>query len=131
MQLTPEIHQLEHRITGICKRIFAALGPGLQRDNYVRAIRIELTSGNFRYEIIDNPADEKSIEFPSAGYIDFIIDDLVALVIVSEKKAAEQHRLGLLKSFESHEFPAALLLNFGSSKFRYERILPTELMKNA
>ena len=124
MEITPELNELIYRIVGICNRIHNTLGPGFPEENYKNALIKELSNSNFRYEtnkkILAAIQNTESAE----ESLDFIIEDLLVVAVKSEKKLTEVHRMKVMESFQWMEYPAALLVNFGESKLKHERILP-------
>ena len=124
MRITPEINELIYKIAGICSRVHNTLGPGFPEDFYKKAFGYELGKSNFRYE------SHKKIQIMyeevvlGEDFLDFIVDDLVVVAIKSEKTLTEVHRMKVMKSFQWTEYPAALLVNFGESELKYERVLP-------
>ena len=131
MRLTPEVNELIYKIAAICSRVHNTLGPGFPEEYYKKAFAYELGKSNFRYE------SQKKIQITyeevllGGEFLDFIVDDLIVLFIKSEITLTEVHRMKVMKSFQWTEYPAAMLINFGETELKYERILPpVEILGN-
>ena len=124
MNIPKGLDQFCYDITGMCMKVHKGLGPGFPEEYYQKALEYEFTKHNISFE--PQKAVEVFYEEISVGlnYLDFVIDEIIILEIKSTNQLNDIHRFQVIKYFASTEYPIALLINFGTDKLEYERMLP-------
>jgi GxxExxY protein len=102
------------------------LGPGHNEEVYQKALENEFNIQGLAFE----PQKSVSIEYKGSQvglrFLDFVIDDKVIVEIKAVSELTSLHQWQVLYYFASTEYPVALLINFGSEKLEYKRLLPNE-----
>lgn len=115
-----------YQIIGICMKVHSKLGSGFQEAVYQEALEIELRSACIKYErekwlriVYDGEPLAKKFK------ADFFVFDAIILEIkatTSMPSAAFRQTLNYMKA---GEIKIGLLINFGESRLKFQRIICT------
>ena len=126
MEIAKEINDLTYAIIGTCMEVHRELGPGFPEEYYQRALQIE-----FMHRDIPVESQKPLLMYYrdtqiGLNYLDFEIEERRSLEIKSVNRLTNIHMFQVLKYLAVSDLPVALLVNFGSAKLEYKRILPTK-----
>jgi len=127
MQIEPEkYNDLTYKIIGSAMEVHRYLGPGHNEEVYQKALENELTSKKIAFE----PQKPISIDYKGVQvglrFLDFVVEDKIIVEIKTASELTSQHQWQVLYYFAATDYPVALLINFGSQKLEYKRLLPNE-----
>lgn len=124
MQTDKLLHkELTYKIIGICFKVHSELGCGFPEKIYHKAIIIELQKEGMDY------ASEKLIEIKYSNEevgtfrLDLVIEEKVIVEIKAVELMPRIFREKLLSYLKAALYEVGLLINFGSPKLEYERIV--------
>lgn len=127
MKIDPEkYHELTYKIIGAAMEVHNHLGPGHNEEAYQKALENEFNIQGLVFE----PQKSVSIEYKGSQvglrFLDFVVDDKVIVEIKATSELTSLHQWQVLYYFAATDYPIALLINFGSEKLEYKRLLPNE-----
>ena len=128
VNITQEIEELCYKIIGICMKIHSEVGPGFPEEYYQKALEVEFAVDNISFES-QTPVLilYKGIQL-GINYLDFLIDEQIILEIKSINKLTNIQLFQTIKYLGYTNLDVVLLVNFGTPKLEYKRVLPTKKM---
>lgn len=108
-------NEIAHALIGIAIEIHKTIGPGLDKQVYLDCLNSEF--GNVSYSYTENETakvEYKSLVFPDALKVDFVIADSVALVIDCSETLQDYTTLNLVKFLKAKRLKLGLVINFNS-----------------
>ena len=130
---------LTYKIIGAAMTVHSTLGPGHPEEIYQKALEYELRDNKISFE------SQKAVSILYKGsqvglrYLDFLVDDKVIVEIKSANQIellpfdrlrvvseVEPHQWQVLSYFAATPYEVALLINFGTPKLEYKRMLPSK-----
>jgi len=127
MKIDPaKYKELTYKIIGAAMEVHNHLGPGHNEEVYQKALENEFKNQGLAFE------SQKSVSIEYKGsqvglrFLDFVVDDRVIVEIKATSELTSLHQWQVLYYFAATEYPIALLINFGSDKLEYKRLLPNE-----
>jgi GxxExxY protein len=123
-------HQdLTYQIIGAAMEVHSELGPGYKEEIYQKALEIELRNRKIQFE----PQKQIEIEFKSemVGWqlLDFFVDDKVVVEIKALSQLDTDHEAQIISYLKATDSQIGLLINFGTKRLEYRRILPPRKIK--
>ncbi|MFT5408328.1 MAG: GxxExxY protein [Verrucomicrobiales bacterium] len=117
MQLTKE--ELPHIIIGACMEVHKNLGIGMEADAYKNCLAIEFRMREVFFKR-DQPLsfDYKGHSVDSAAILDFVVEDIVIISVVTVDQLLEAHRTTLTNYLRLTGIEIGLLVNFNAEKLR-------------
>jgi GxxExxY protein len=117
MELTKE--ELPHIIMGACMEVHKNLGTGMTVDAYKDCLGIEFRMREIFFNR-DQPLsfDYKGHRVDSSAILDFVIEDLVILSIITADQLEDSHRTTLNNYLRLTGIEIGLLVNFKAKKLR-------------
>ena len=127
MRIEPEkYNELTYKIIGAAMEVHNHLGPGHNEEVYQKALENEFNIQGVAFE----PQKSVSIDYKGSQvglrFLDFVVDYKVIVEIKAVSELTSLHQWQVLCYFAATEYPIALLINFGSEKLEYKRLLPNE-----
>lgn len=118
-----EYNPLTHAVIGCAMRVHRALGPGFPEIIYQRALVVELSR--------ESIAAQREVALPvyyrleqvGSRRVDFLVDSRVIVELKAVSALTVAHQTQVLNYLESFRIPVGLLLNFGSPRLEYKRLL--------
>ena len=123
-------HQdLTYAIIGAAMEVHSDLGPGYKEEIYQKALDIELRNRNLQFE----PQKPIQIEFKGERVglqlLDFFVQDKVVVEIKALSRLDTDHEAQIISYLKATQSETGLLINFGTKKLEYKRILPPKKIK--
>jgi len=126
MIIPQKLNNLCYMVRGICMKVHKELGPGFPEEYYQKALEYEFPKNN----VFAEPQKPIEVFYESicvgTSFLDFAIENILILEIKSTSDLNDIHRFQVIKYLASTNYPVVLLINFGESGLKYERILPPE-----
>jgi GxxExxY protein len=123
-------HQdLTYQIIGAAMEVHSDLGPGYKEEIYQRALEIEMKNRKIQFE------PQKQIEIKFKGemvgwqLLDFFVEDKVVVEIKALSQLDTDHEAQIISYLKATNSEIGLLINFGTKKLEYKRILPPRKIK--
>jgi GxxExxY protein len=123
-------HQdLTYQIIGAAMEVHSDLGPGYKEEIYQRALEIEMKNRKIQFE------PQKQIEIKFKGemvgwqLLDFFVEDKVVVEIKALSQLDTDHEAQIISYLKATGSEIGLLINFGTKKLEYKRILPPRKIK--
>ena len=123
-------HQdLTYEIIGAAMEVHSDLGPGYKEEIYQKALEIELRNSKMQFE------PQKQIEIKFKGemvgwqLLDFFVNDKVVEEIKALSQLDTNHEAQIISYLKATNSEIGLLINFGTKKLEYKRILPPRKIK--
>lgn len=118
-----EYNPLTHAVIGCAMRVHRALGPSFPEIIYQRALVVELSR--------ESIAAQREVALPvyyrleqvGSRRVDFLVDSRVIVELKAVSALTVAHQTQVLNYLESFRIPVGLLLNFGSPRLEYKRLL--------
>jgi len=123
--------ELTYKVIGILFKVHKNLGCGFTEKIYQRAIEIELKKGNISYET------EKEFEVNYNGQnighfrLDLVIDKKVIVELKAVDRLPKVFREQLISQLKASPYEVGLLVNFGTPKLQYIRLVRSKSSKSA
>ena len=118
---------LTYKIIGACMEVHSQLGCGFLEPVYQEALALEFKERNIAFE------KEKLLKIYYKGnmlskkYVaDFICFDKIIVELKALSKLTSDHEAQLLNYLKSTGFELGLLVNFGTRKLEYKRMILTK-----
>jgi GxxExxY protein len=123
-------HQdITYEIIGAAMEVHSDLGPGYKEEIYQKALDIELRNRKIQFE------PQKPIEIKFRGemvglqLLDFFVDDKVVVEIKALSRLDTDHEAQIISYLKATDSQIGLLINFGTKRLEYKRILPPRKIK--
>ncbi|KPK74942.1 MAG: hypothetical protein AMJ89_05165 [candidate division Zixibacteria bacterium SM23_73] len=124
-------HQdVTYEIIGAAMEVHSDLGPGYKEEIYQKALDIELRNRRIQFE------PQKPIEIKFKGemvglqLLDFFVDDKVVVEIKALSQFNTDHEAQIISYLKATDSGVGLLINFGTKRLEYKRILPPKKIKD-
>jgi len=115
--------ELSYAVVGCAQRVHAALGPGFPEGVYENAVCVELAEAGIPFR----PQASYELRYKDVLCGSFRVDVAVDEKIILELKAVEalapQHSAQLLAYLKASGLRLGLLMNFGETRLRVERVV--------
>jgi len=114
---------ITEKIIGGAMKVHNKLGNGFQEVIYQRALAIELTKINLPFEReVEMPIfyDNQNI---GTRRVDFLIDGLISVELKAITQLENVHLAQALNYLEAYKLEIGLLINFGSTKLEFKRLI--------
>lgn len=115
--------ELSYQIMGALFKVHNKLGPNYQEKYYQRAVEAEFKKQNIKYK--REKMIPLSYENENIGryFIDFIIDDKIALEIKTDEFFRRKYLQQVLDYLSASKLKLAIVVNFRKGKLFYKRIV--------
>ena len=119
-----EYDDLTYKIIGVAMDVHKALGPGFPEVVYQRAMGVGFQSSGLQAE------REKLIEVfyqgvaVGQGSVDYLVEDAIPVELKAVDLLTSVHEAQLISYLTALGREVGLLLNFGTAKLAYRRIIP-------
>lgn len=115
--------ELSYKLMGALFKVHNKLGPNYQEKYYQRAIEAEFKKQNIKYK--REKMIPLSYENESIGryFIDFIIDNKIALEIKTDEFFRRKYLQQVLDYLSASKLKLAIIVNFRKGKLFYKRIV--------
>ncbi|MFQ6002391.1 MAG: GxxExxY protein [Candidatus Zixiibacteriota bacterium] len=120
---------LTYEIIGAAIEVHSGLGPGYKEEIYQKALDIELRNRKIQFE------PQKPIQIKFKGemvglqLLDFFVDDKVVVEIKALSQLNTDHEAQVISYLKATNSEIGLLINFGTRRLEYKRILPPKKIK--
>ena|SRR5438132_9027563 len=116
--LTDEMEHLVSRTIGCCIAVHRELGAGLPEHAYAKALGLELTTAQIRFEREKRYPLHYHGEFLCDVYLDFIVSKTVVIEIKAVERLAPLHHSQTLNYMRIAHCQVGLLVNFNVGVLR-------------
>ncbi len=113
-----------YKVIGACFEVHKVLGVGFLEAIYSEALEIELVKRKIPY------CKEKAIKIQYKGkqlnktyYADFVCYDSIIVELKATKNLCTEHEAQILNYLKSSQLRIGLLVNFGSTRLQYKRMI--------
>jgi GxxExxY protein len=110
-------------IIGCCIKVHTALGSGFPEYIYQRALDIELRKTSLSVEREKEQAVYYETHFIGNRRVDFLINKLITVELKAVSELDNSHLNKALNYLEAFGLEIGLLINFGSPKLQFKRII--------
>ena len=108
--------ELAHIVIGKSIEIHKTLGPGLSKANYIQCLKSELNDENIQFEsMVEQEVYYKDRILPDGNPIDFIIEDMLIVNILTVAQIYEHEIQRTLKVVRSRDYRLGFVINFNST----------------
>ena len=108
--------ELAHIVIGKSIEIHKTLGPGLSKAKYIQCLKSELNDENIQFEsMVEQEVYYKDRILPDGNPIDFIIEDMLIVNILTEAQIYEHEIQRTLKVVRSRDYRLGFVINFNST----------------
>lgn len=115
--------ELTGSIIGCAMEVHKILGNGFQEVIYQRALAIEFTSKNIRFEReFEMPIHYKENHIGTRK-VDFLVEDKISVELKALIKTEEAHLAQAINYLEAYNLEIGLLINFGAKSLEFKRLL--------
>src|SRR5262245_45933055 len=123
MDTTP-YHHTTRRIIAAAMHVYNKLGSGFNEKVYDHAMRVALTLQGLGFE--SQKAVEIFFERTAVGlyYLDFLVESCVVVELKALPELNSSHLAQAVTYLTGTGCPVGLLINFGTSKLEWRRVLP-------
>lgn len=113
---------LTHKIIGCAMKVHTALGSGFQEVIYQRALAIEMTNQQLRYQ----REQEMPIFYDGRAIgtrrVDFFVEDTIMVEIKAVAYLEDVHLAQSMNYCQAYNLPMGLLINFGGRSLEFRRV---------
>lgn len=113
---------LTHKIIGCAMKVHTALGSGFQEVIYQRALAIEMTNQQLRYQ----REQEMPIFYDGRAIgtrrVDFFVEDTIMVELKALAKLEDVHLAQSMNYCQAYNLPMGLLINFGGRSLEFRRV---------
>ncbi|HDQ44604.1 MAG TPA: GxxExxY protein [bacterium] len=123
--LGKDVNDTAYKVIGACMDVHRIVGPGFPAELYVRALEIELKEKELPFEkerVVTVKYKENEI---GSAVVDFLVNASVILNVRSQPELHDVEVQQVLRIMGLIEAPMGLIMNFGSLKVQYKRVLPS------
>ncbi len=113
-----------YKVIGACFEVHKVLGTGFLKAIYSEALEIEFSNRKIPFY------REKAIRIHYKGkqlrktyYVDLLCYDSIIIELKATKNLCPEHEAQLLNYLKSSQLRIGLLINFGSTKLQYKRMI--------
>jgi GxxExxY protein len=103
-------------------RVHTALGNGFQEVIYQRALAIEMTLENLRYEREKEMPIHYREHYIGTRRVDFFVENLILVELKALIKLEDVHLAQAINYLEAYHMQTGLLINFGAKSLEFKRI---------
>lgn len=126
-----ESNETIYKMIGACMEVHRLVGPGFPIDVYKKALAIELKEKGLEFEA-DKEVELSFKETLVGTYpVDFFVQKSVVLVVKSQAELTDLEIQQVLRFMGLLDCQIGLLMNFGSVKIQYKRVLPARQNKES
>ena len=124
MAIMKEVNDKVYKIVGSCMEVHRSLGPGFPEEYYKKALELEFPLKELPFE------KEKEIEIKykdtlvGTMVIDYLVTGDVVLLVRSQDAIDEVEVQQVLRCLQLTNSAAGVVVNFGTAKIQYKRVLP-------
>lgn len=124
MAIMKEVNDKVYKIVGSCMEVHRSLGPGFPEEYYKKALELEFPLKELPFE------KEKEIEIKyketlvGTMVIDYLVTGDVVLLVRSQDAINEVEVQQVLRCLQLANSAAGVVVNFGTAKMQYKRVLP-------
>lgn len=110
------------RIIGCAMKVHSFLGNGFQEVIYQRALEIEMSKDNLKYE------REKEMPVMYKGYeigtrrVDFFVEEKIMVELKALIELEDVHLAQAKNYLEAYNMEVGLLINFGAKSLQFKRL---------
>ena len=113
---------LTHKIIGCAMKVHNALHSGFQEVIYQRALAIEMTNQQLRYQ----REQEMPIFYDGRAIgtrrVDFFVEDTIMVELKALAKLEDVHLAQSMNYCQAYNLPMGLLINFGGKSLEFKRV---------
>ena len=108
--------ELAHQIIGHAIEIHKNLGPGLNKENYIEALKIEFQQEDIDYDYdVEFEIAYKDIVLKHPSVVDFLVFDQLVIQIIAADEIPESEIQRILKVIRNNDYKLGLIINFNST----------------
>ncbi len=115
--------ELTYKIIGLFYRVHTALGCGFPEKVYQKALGIEFHKENIKYEIEKTLKVIYNNEEVGIFRLDMLIEEKIVVEIKAVERLPKVFKEQLISQLKASPYEVGLLVNFGSPKVEYIRII--------
>jgi GxxExxY protein len=115
--------ELSHKIMGCVFEVHKTLGPGFTENIYEEALTYELSRRNIPFKRQETLEVTYKNQVVGLQRLDIIIDDKIILELKSVSELNDLFKQQLLSYLRSSAMKLGILINFGTSRVQYTRIV--------
>ena len=116
---------ITEKIIGCAMRVHSVPGNGFQEVIYQRALAIEFTKISLSFEReLEMPIFYERIQIGTRR-VDFLVDSKVSTELKAVTQLEKAHLAQALNYLEAYKLEIGLLLNFGSTRLDFKRLIKT------
>ncbi len=113
-----------YKIIGICMEVHNNLGAGFLEAVYKDALEYEFLKNNILFFREQNyKVAYKDIILPHSYTADFVVFDKIIIEVKAVKTIINEHIAQTINYLKVSENKVGLLINFGESKLKYQRLI--------
>lgn len=124
MSLSKEVNERVYNIIGVCMEVHKTLGPGYPVEYYKKALDVEFESKEIKFEKKKNFQIIYKDILVGNFEVDYLIDEKIVIVILCQDQFRDTQVQQVLRCLQLTGNSLGLLVNFGSTKIQYKRIIP-------
>jgi GxxExxY protein len=124
MALMRDINEKVYKIIGSCLEVHRVLGPGYSPDYYIKALEIEFPAKGLSFEKRKSVSIVYKDSLVGTVEIDFLVADEVLVDVRSQDNLDDVEVQRLLRMLQLTGKPIGIVVNFGTAKIQYKRVLP-------
>jgi len=117
-----QYEDVTHRIIGAAMKVHAALGSGFQEVIYQRALEIELSYCDLRFEREKEMPIFYRNQQIGTRRVDFYVEDAVMVELKAIVQLEDVHLAQAMNYLEAYHVPIGLLINFGGRSLEFKRV---------
>jgi GxxExxY protein len=108
--------ELAHQVIGNAIEIHKNLGPGLNKENYIEALKIEFQQEDIDYDDdVEFEIAYKDIVLKHPSVVDFLVFDQLVIQIIAADEIPESEIQRILKVIRNNDYKLGLIINFNST----------------
>lgn len=108
--------ELAHQVIGNAIEIHKNLGPGLNKENYIEALKIEFQQEDIDYDYdVEFEIAYKDIVLKHPSVVDFLVFDQLVIQIIATDEIPESEIQRILKVIRNNDYKLGLIINFNST----------------
>ena len=121
---------LTGKIIGCAMKVHNTLGNGFQEVIYQRCLAIEMEKQGLKFK------RELEMDIYYEGYkvgtrrVDFLVENKVMVELKALSKLEKVHIAQALNYLEAYQLEIGLLINFGSTRLQFKRLINEKKLKN-
>jgi GxxExxY protein len=124
MALMLDINEKVYKIIGSCLEVHRVLGPGYPPDYYIKALEVEFPAKGLAFERRKSVSIVYKDSLVGTVELDFLVADEVLVDIRSQDNLDDVEVQRLLRMLQLTGKPIGIVVNFGTPKIQYKRVLP-------